>query len=962
MLPCPGRELVGVFLLILVFGEMRPVNCVAFKNCVGDLTKSSFTCTDNDISHLEDAVSDLPANVRILNVSFNKIRILPPRGLENLKQLECLRLDYNHLVTIHSWAFWKLSNLQLLNLSCNQLETLSQGIFKFLINLTNLILKSNKLTAASGESVFPLKRLCVLDISFNNLHNVSSFFAALTNCSSLRTLNAQSTNISSLQISSQFPPNLTHLLLAGNPISKLQGPPAFFANIVHLDLSDNNLSRPEELTSLNLTSLRFLNIEGNPLKKDGILSIIQHVNAPLKDITLSHLGLEARAILRRLCGAIQQKGIQGLQLVGNGLQVVSEAFDDCRDVVSLDLSYNRIKKPDIFGSSVVPSNLRTLNLDHNAIRYICLCGLGQNVKDDRGTPCLQKLEYLSFKSNHISAIRSHAFYHLKNLVYLSLALNEINFINTTAFVGLSNLRLLSLTNNAIGEIFHKTFTHLTNLQVLKLRNNRIPIVYNITYSSLSNLTTLDLGGNHIQMIETGGFKGLKSLKNLYLDRNWLSQINPKMFEDLKLLKVLDLANNKLSFQVAHLKFPPFIKLHTLQMLKLQSQEPSGLKMLPHNLFDGLWKLKRLDISNNKFINLNTLPFHQLTSLEQLHMSDICNGFQTMHNLTFANLVNLQLLSLKNVGLESIRKILFQNLTSLTTLELQSNMIRVIKEKDIPSLHSLSFLDLNLNPISCVCDNLWFQRWSISSSVQVASFYKYRCEDRGVEKTKFLAEFDSSVCNDGFVVFCVTAPVLFVFMAAVVIYQKGKWNFYYGYYLIRAWIHENKLQRNRTRSYKYDAFVSYNSKDEAWVFDQLMHNLENKGPPYHHLCFHHRDFEVGKPIVENIVDAIYKSRKTICIISKNYLQSEWCSMEMQVALYRLFDEHNDVLILVFLNEIPGHVLSSYHHLCKLVRKKTYINWPADETGQKLFWTKLSDALKKAPLASEETIHQLTQHTI
>ncbi|KAJ0063841.1 hypothetical protein NL108_012526, partial [Boleophthalmus pectinirostris] len=38
----------------------------------------------------------------------------------------------------------------------------------------------------------------------------------------------------------------------------------------------------------------------------------------------------------------------------------------------------------------------------------------------------------------------------------------------------------------------------------------------------------------------------------------------------------------------------------------------------------------------------------------------------------------------------------------------------------------------------------------------------------------------------------------------------------------------------------------------------------------------------KPIVENIADAIYGSRKTICVISRRYLQSEWCSKEMQLA--------------------------------------------------------------------------------
>lgn len=41
---------------------------------------------------------------------------------------------------------------------------------------------------------------------------------------------------------------------------------------------------------------------------------------------------------------------------------------------------------------------------------------------------------------------------------------------------------------------------------------------------------------------------------------------------------------------------------------------------------------------------------------------------------------------------------------------------------------------------------------------------------------------------------------------------------------------------------------------------------------------------GRAIIDNITDAIYGSRKTICVISRRYLESEWCSREIQVARY------------------------------------------------------------------------------
>lgn len=39
---------------------------------------------------------------------------------------------------------------------------------------------------------------------------------------------------------------------------------------------------------------------------------------------------------------------------------------------------------------------------------------------------------------------------------------------------------------------------------------------------------------------------------------------------------------------------------------------------------------------------------------------------------------------------------------------------------------------------------------------------------------------------------------------------------------------------------------------------------------------------GQSIIENITEAIYSSRKTVCVISRHYLQSEWCSREIQMA--------------------------------------------------------------------------------
>ncbi|XP_047206553.1 toll-like receptor 13 isoform X2 [Girardinichthys multiradiatus] len=111
---------------------------------------------------------------------------------------------------------------------------------------------------------------------------------------------------------------------------------------------------------------------------------------------------------------------------------------------------------------------------------------------------------------------------------------------------------------------------------------------------------------------------------------------------------------------------------------------------------------------------------------------------------------------------------------------------------------------------------------------------------------------------------------------------------------------------------------------------------------------------GKPITDNITDAIYGSRKTICVISRRYLESEWCSREVQIASFRLFDEQRDVLILIFLEDIPTYLLSPFHRMRKLLKKQTYLSWPRAADHPEVFWEKLRKALQTRNDPSEDNV--------
>ncbi|XP_041672029.1 toll-like receptor 13 [Cheilinus undulatus] len=237
---------------------------------------------------------------------------------------------------------------------------------------------------------------------------------------------------------------------------------------------------------------------------------------------------------------------------------------------------------------------------------------------------------------------------------------------------------------------------------------------------------------------------------------------------------------------------------------------------------------------------------------------------------------------------------------------------------------LRLLDVTENPLTCTCGNAWFKTWAVNNKyTQVSELYNMQCDDN--RRSPYLWQFDDKACSYNQVSF-----ILFILCSVFDVLGAAGAKF------------------------QYDAFISYSSKDEAWVMGQLVPNLERPamGEKRLRLCLHHRDFRPGAAVLENIEAAIYSSRHTICVVTRHFLRSEWCSIEFQLASLRLLFDGSDVLLLVFLEEIPEHCLSPYTRLRKIVRKKTYLLWPEEPQERDAFWVRLIDALKDREEEEEE----------
>ncbi|CAC5393756.1 TLR13 [Mytilus coruscus] len=146
----------------------------------------------------------------------------------------------------------------------------------------------------------------------------------------------------------------------------------------------------------------------------------------------------------------------------------------------------------------------------------------------------------------------------------------------------------------------------------------------------------------------------------------------------------------------------------------------------------------------------------------------------------------------------------------------------------------------------------------------------------------------------------------------------------------------KKQSENKLDYIYDAFVSYSDEDRAFVMNECIKNLEHDGNLK--LCLHHRDFIPGEDITDNIIHAIESSRKTICIITRSFLQSYYCMFEYNMARMENIHSRNgkNVLFLVFYEQLLPEELPLV--LYEVIQKQTYIEFPNDEHRNRIFWEK------------------------
>ncbi|XP_077157804.1 toll-like receptor 6 [Paroedura picta] len=688
-------------------------------------------------------------------------------------------------------------------------------------------------------------------------------------------------------------------------------------NLEYLDLSHNKLWT---ISCHPLTRLHHLNLSYN---SNLSMSMLSEFGKMLK---LDYLALSLRRIQKSDFSVLAHLQLDTLfldledlseyhaenQLVFNttNLQIALPSNKDFHIVSNLDpsaivgLELSNMHDNDVndlkallgkFNKNVM---LRNLTLSHMKTTLANVVYLFQNIR---------KTSTEHFSIYYLSISQLHQDFTFPNYAETSLRSLTIEHLKImeTAFDQQKMYRLFSELNIPAVTLSHANAIHMlcplepSHFIYLNLAYNAITDRLFRVCENLNRLETLVLQRNQFKTLMKVGLMThhMRSLKYLDMSQNLLQHgIHEKDCHWGEKLVELNLSSNLLSDSVFH--------------------------CLPVNI-------QKLDLQNNQISSIPNTTV-ELRALEEL------------------NLASNRLTDLPGCG----------QFRSLRLLNTEMNSIVKPSSQFYHTCQSIGQVKAEHNPFMCSCEIREFIDLRKQGLVVLVGWPEsYLCEYpedvRGIELQDF--HVSELVCNTTLLVAIVLViiGVLVAIISFLCIYLDISW------YLKMMWQWtqvKHRVWKNNPEdildNMEFHAFISYSEHDSDWVKNVLIPNLEKEDGSIR-ICQHERNFIAGKTIVENIIDCIEKSYRSIFVLSPNFVQSEWCHYELYFAHHKLFQEKNNSLILLLLEPIPTHIIPArYHKLKALMAKRTYLEWPDEKSKQGLFWANLRAAVHVKLLCSEE----------
>lgn len=852
--------------------------------------KLMVNCTE---AGLKTVPKYIPSNTTVLTLDRNNITELQPGAFKNLTILKYLDLSNNNIDILKNGIFNGLRNLHTLELSGNKIRydrrSIHNNVFKPLVNLQRLNLHQN-LDKIFPEEEYPKKALTELrhlkQLLIDGIET-KEFSQTFKIMSGLRTVELSS-DIGRCNLSKINADMFTNL-----------------SGITELKLSNCNIEQVEFRGFSELKNLTSLDLSGNEHLHFKSLS---NITSGLQNLTMRDLRLQKIHETFGDCTRLEREHLQYLQgmridniyLDANRLAYIAEDAVDFipRKIQKLSLTNNILLAGEylhkVFDGPVF-ENLKYLTLAEQNMNYDALKFFSNKTKS-----MLRELGTKRAAQKPVSGnINDQNLYIVGNE-----SENYNRSINASIFMepnrSCSNCHGNGLNYDII--LYFPRYLKSLDFSGLRIRNE----LKNICICQPNSLIRLNLERN-IFWNWQGPIVGLSSLLNLNLAWNSCDNMSLDVFDHLADLIQLNLTRNFIErFLRKDTEGRIFQKLTNLQQLLLGDNK---IRYLPEKIFSGLKALRGIDLSNN---------------------------FLTQFDVIFDHRVPLQTLNLNFNLLGKLGKKVMDKFDDV---------------KHSKPLFQTYYIELLGNKLSCTCRDIDFVKWVSRTTVRFIDLENYTCayEKGGQRNLISAADIYRQLQKDcaKYTVLIMSASLGFVFFLSVVIFgliYRYRWDLRYFYYSIKLRMKGHVPLINHEdddAEFTHDAFVSYANENGTFVKESVVPELEETRQM--RLLVHDRDFRAGDYVCDNIMEAITTSRKTLILMSKDFIKSDWCVFEMNMARMEAIKTGRNVVCLLMLDEVPTSGLPL--EIIDIIRQQTYLEVPTDSAHKELFWDRVQDALKQ-----------------
>uniref|UniRef100_A0A384CYN7 Toll like receptor 6 n=1 Tax=Ursus maritimus TaxID=29073 RepID=A0A384CYN7_URSMA len=736
----------------------------------------------------------------------------------------------------------------------------------------------------------------ILDISQNSISELH--ISDLSYLSGLKVLRLSHNKIWYLDFSIfKFNQDLEYLDLSYNQLQNISC--HLITSLKHLDLSFNDFDvLPICKEFGNLTQLHFLGLSATKLRQLDLL--------PIAHLHLNYILLDLEGYYAKETESLQILNTKTLHLVFHPDQLFS---------VQANISVNSL-------GCLQLTNI-ILNNDNCEVLTKFLSGL------TRG-PTLLNFTLKHMKTTWKCLVRIFQFLWPKPIEYLSIYnLTIVGSIDEEDFhyseTALKALKIEHVKNEVF--IFSQTvlYTVFSEMNIMMLTISDTPFIHMLCPPPSNAFKFLNFTQNGFTDSVFQNCSQLVRLETLILRKNKLKSLHKVglMTKHMTSLEILDVSGNSLEYDRDD---GDCTWVGSIVVLNLSSNilADSVFRCLPP-------KVKVLDLHDNRIRKIPK-PIMKLEALQEL------------------NVASNSLVHLPDCG----------TFSSLSVLIIDSNSISNPSADFFQSCQKIKSIRAGNNPFQCTCELREFVQslGQVSSEVVEGWPDSYKCDYPENYKGTPLKDFHVSQlsCNTTLLLVTVGVTVLglTVIVTALCIYFDLPWYLRMMY----QWTQTRRRARNTPleelqRTLQFHAFISYSEHDSAWVKNELVPWLEKEDI---RICLHERNFVPGKSIVENIINCIEKSYKSIFVLSPNFVQSEWCHYELYFAHHSLFHEGSNNLILILLEPIPQNCIpSKYHKLRALMTQRTYLEWPKEKNKHGLFWANIRAAFNmKLTLTGENNV--------